>query len=87
MTSHNTEAMAESVDPLDRRPEEVLAVHEALVKLAEVRPRHALLVELRYFSGLSVEETAEVLDVTPRTVVRDWRTTRIWLHGELKAAG
>lgn len=82
-----TEELAESVDPLHRRPEEVLAVHEALVKLAEIRPRHAQLVELRYFSGLSVAETAEVLGVTQRTVVRDWRTTKVWLHGELKATG
>lgn len=75
------------VDPQSHRPEEVLAVHEALVKLAEVRPRQAKLVEMRYFAGLSVEETADILEVTPRTVARDWRTAQIWLHGELKAAG
>jgi RNA polymerase sigma factor (TIGR02999 family) len=70
-------------DPLTRNPEEVLAVHQALTKLAGIQPRHEKLVELRYFAGLSVEETAEILAVTPRTVVRDWKTVRIWLHGEL----
>jgi RNA polymerase sigma factor (TIGR02999 family) len=77
------ETLPEATDPLARRPEEVLAVHRALAKLAESRPRHEQVVELRYFAGLSVEETAEVLAVTPRTVVRDWKAVRIWLHGEL----
>jgi RNA polymerase sigma factor (TIGR02999 family) len=76
--------LAEVADPLARRPEEVLAVHQALTKLAGIQPRHEKLVELRYFAGLSVEETAEVLEVTPRTVVRDWKTVRVWLHGELR---
>jgi RNA polymerase sigma factor (TIGR02999 family) len=78
-------ALPEVADPLARRPEEVLAVHQALAKLAEIRPRHEKLVELRYFAGLSVEETAEILELTPRTVVRDWKTVRTWLHGELEA--
>jgi RNA polymerase sigma factor (TIGR02999 family) len=73
----------EVADPLAYRPEEVLAIHQALAKLAAIQPRHEQLVELRYFAGLSVEETAEVLEVTPRTVVRDWKAVRIWLHGEL----
>jgi len=75
--------LPEVADPLARRPEEVWAVHQALMKLAELRPRHEQLIELRYFAGLSVEETAEVLSLTPRTVVRDWKTIRVWLHGEL----
>lgn len=79
--------MLEATDPLARRPEEVLAVHQALAKLATLQPRHEKLVELRYFAGLSVEETAEILAVTPRTVARDWQTVRIWLHGELGATG
>lgn len=78
--------LPEVADPLARRPEEVLAVHQALTKLAGIQPRHERLVELRYFAGLSVEETAEVLSVTPRTVVRDWKAVRIWLHGELAPA-
>lgn len=75
--------LEEPTDRLAYRPEEVLAVHQALTRLAEIQPRHEQLVELRYFAGLSVEETAEVLEVTPRTVVRDWKAVRIWLHGAL----
>jgi RNA polymerase sigma factor (TIGR02999 family) len=70
-----------------RRPEELLAVHQALAKLAEVNPRYERLVELRYFAGLSVEETAEVLGVSSRTVVRDWRSARAWLHHRLEGEG
>ena len=86
-TSTLGDALPKVADPLARRPEEVLAVHEALTKLIEVRPRQARLVELRYFAGLSVEETAEILEVTTRTVVRDWRAARVWLHGELGGTG
>ncbi len=78
-------SLPEVADPLARNPEEVLAVHQALEKLAKINSRQEKLVELRYFAGLSVEETAEILEVTPRTVVRDWKTVRIWLHGELMA--
>jgi RNA polymerase sigma factor (TIGR02999 family) len=78
-------SLPEVADPLARHPEEVLAVHQALAKLARINSRQEQLVELRYFAGLSVEETAEILEITPRTVVRDWKTVRIWLHGELKA--
>lgn len=78
--------LPEVADPLAFRPEEVLAVHQALAKLSEIQPRHEQLVELRYFSGLSVEETAEILQVTTRTVVRDWKAVRVWLHGELRSA-
>jgi RNA polymerase sigma factor (TIGR02999 family) len=77
------DTLPEVGDPLAYRPEEVLAVHQALAKLTEIQPRQAKLVELRYFAGLSVEETAEILEVTTRTVVRDWKAVRIWLHGEL----
>jgi DNA-directed RNA polymerase specialized sigma24 family protein len=47
----------------------------------------AAVVELRFFGGLSVEETAEVLQVSPTTVLREWRTAKAWLHRELSAAG
>ncbi|RMH15452.1 MAG: sigma-70 family RNA polymerase sigma factor [Acidobacteria bacterium] len=75
--------LPEPADPLAHRPEEVLAVHGALERLRTIHPRHERLVELRYFAGLSVKETAEILEVTPRTVVRDWRAVKVWLHGEL----
>jgi RNA polymerase sigma-70 factor, ECF subfamily len=62
---------------------EVLAVDGALNALARVDPRKCQVVELRFFGGLSVEETAEVLKVSPDTVVRDWRLAKAWLLREL----
>ena len=62
---------------------EVLALDEALVALAEVDPRRAQVVELRYFGGLSNEEVAEVLKISTNTVIRDWNMARAWLYKEL----
>ncbi|MGA9471960.1 MAG: sigma-70 family RNA polymerase sigma factor [Terriglobales bacterium] len=58
----------------------------ALDRLAALDPRQARIVELRFFAGLTVEEAAEVLGVSPKTVKRDWSVAKAWLHGELKAA-
>lgn len=74
-------------DPLEHRAEEVLAVHQALDRLGDVNPRYVRLVELRYFSGFSIDETAETLGVSRPTVVRDWRAVRVWLHGVLGEEG
>jgi RNA polymerase sigma factor (TIGR02999 family) len=57
---------------------------EALGRLAALFPRHARVVECRFFGGLSVEETAEALELAPRTVKRDWSLARAWLYRELK---
>ncbi len=65
--------------------EELLAVHDALDRLAEHDARIAELVKLRYFAGLSFEETAEVLGVSVRTAKRDWSYARAWLHREIGA--
>jgi len=62
------------------RSAELLALDEALGELATVDPRKSRVVELRFFGGLSVQETAEVLGVSEVTVMRDWRTARAWLH-------
>jgi len=62
---------------------DVLALDEALAILARVDPRKARVVELRYFGGLTIEETAEVLRVSPDTAKRDWRMARAWLLAEL----
>ncbi len=78
------ELPADAVDPTGHHPEDVLAVHEALDRLAEINPRYEKLVEARYFAGLSLEEAAEALGVSRPTVVRDWRAVRTWLYGELK---
>ncbi len=63
---------------------DLLALEDALVKLAEASARRAQVVELRFFGGLSVEETAGVLDVSPRTVKDDWAIARAFLHRELE---
>ncbi len=65
------------------RAEEILAIHQALESLAELNERLARLVELRFFGGLSVAETAEVLEVSERTVKRDWRKARAFLYRTL----
>jgi len=66
------------------RPQpEVLAIDDALKALAKVDSRKSQVVELRFFGGLNVEETAEVLKVSPDTVVRDWKLARAWLLREL----
>ena len=62
------------------RGAEIIALDEALVALAAVDARKSQVVELRFFGGLSVEETAEVLKVSPETVKRDWRFAKSWLH-------
>ena len=62
---------------------DVVALDTALEKLAEVDPRQARIVELRYFGGLTLEETAATLDVSSMTVKREWRTSRLWLLREL----
>lgn len=64
---------------------EVLALDDALSALSKMDPRKGRVVELRYFGGLSVEETAEVLQVSGETVLRDWRTAKTWLFRELSA--
>jgi len=67
------------------RSMDFLALDSALERLAEVDSRQARIVELRFFGGLTVEETAEVLSISPKTVKRDWSVAKAWLHGELKA--
>ena len=62
---------------------EIIALDEALTRLAEVDEQQARVVELRYFSGLSLEEVAEVLAVSRATVARDWNMAKAWLHQEL----
>lgn len=64
----------------------VLAIDEALTKLANIDPEKSRMVELRFFSGLSVEETAQVMGVSPRTIDRQWQTAKAWLHREISAS-
>ena len=63
---------------------DLVGLDEALDRLAEVDPQQSRIIELRYFGGLSVEETAEALGVSPRTVKREWRVARAWLKREVQ---
>ena len=78
------------IEPLDEstvvapsKSEQLLALEEALTRLAAIQPRKGSVVELRFFGGLSVEETAEVLGVSRLTVIRDWNFARAWLLAEI----
>ena len=73
----------ESLVLTDERASELVSLDEALVALSRLDPRRARVVELRYFGGLSVEETAEALGVSAETVHRDWRRAKAWLYSEL----
>jgi RNA polymerase sigma factor (TIGR02999 family) len=68
---------------VEQHTDRILAVDEALRRLEQVEARLARVVECRFFAGLSDEETAEALDVTPRTVQRDWIRARAWLRAEM----
>jgi RNA polymerase sigma-70 factor, ECF subfamily len=62
---------------------DLVALNDALNRLAAIDPRKSQVVELRFFGGLTAEEAAEVLRVSPRTVLRDWKLAKVWLHREL----
>ena len=70
----------------DERTSEIVALDDALEQLAGLDPRQSRIVEMRFFGGLSVEETAEVLKVSPTTVIRDWNLAKVWLYRELSKA-
>jgi RNA polymerase sigma-70 factor (ECF subfamily) len=76
-----TDIVAISEDRLD----DVLEIDAALERLREWDPRQCKIVELRFFAGLTEEEVAEVLELSPRTVKRDWKVAKAWLYGELSA--
>jgi len=61
----------------------VLALHEALERLAALDPGQARIVELRYFGGMTIEDTAEALGLSPATIKREWAVARAWLRREL----
>jgi RNA polymerase sigma factor (TIGR02999 family) len=74
-----------ALDVSTGRARELVALDDALNTLAQVDPRKARIVELRFFAGLSVEETAEVVKISPDTVMRDWKLARAWLLTELRS--
>jgi len=78
VTLTDNEAAAEGPREID-----VLALHESLEQLATFDPQQERIVELRYFGGLTIEETAEVVGVSPATVVREWTIAKAWLRANL----
>jgi RNA polymerase sigma-70 factor, ECF subfamily len=73
----------DAVGVSDEKPADLVALSDALTALAGLDARMSQMVELRFFGGLSVEETADVLKVSPETVMRDWKTAKVWLLREL----
>ncbi len=76
--AHGGSELGDDVSAVD-----LVLLDEALQKLADMDDRQSRIVELRFFGGLTVEETAEVLDLSPRSVRRDWRMAKAWLHREI----
>ena len=76
-------SLEEAVEVSNQRAADLVALDEALTNLAVIDPRKAQTVELRYFGGMTIEETAEVLEVSTPTVERDWHMAKIWLHREV----
>lgn len=77
-------SLDEAVTIHEDRSAELIALDEALKSLAEIDPRKSQVVELRFFGGLNAKETAEALNVSQRTVEREWNSARAWLYRELR---
>lgn len=77
-------SLDENIDKAGERSTMLLALDDALQALAQFDQQKARVVELRYFGGLSIEETADVMGVTPTTIKRHWRFAKAWLHGAME---
>ena len=75
---------AHAVEAVQEPALDILALHDALTRLAVLDAQQARVVELRYFGGLTIEETASTLDISPATVKREWAVSRAWLRRELR---
>jgi RNA polymerase sigma-70 factor, ECF subfamily len=73
----------DALDALLERGGELIALDDALTSLARFDPRKVRIIEMRFFGGLSVEETATVLNISPQSVLRDWKLARAWLTREM----
>lgn len=80
-------SLDEAVGFSEERDLNLVALDEALSDLALLDPRQSRIVELRFFAGLSIEETAEVLEISPATVKREWSAARAWLYREMTEGG
>ena len=76
-------SLDEAAELQDERARELVALDDALTTLATIDPRKAQIVELKYFGGMTIEETAAALDVSTPTVERDWQMAKIWLYREI----
>jgi RNA polymerase sigma factor (TIGR02999 family) len=76
-----------SLDFSEKNATELMALDDALEQLAILDARQARIVEMRYFVGFTVEETAEAMNLSPKTINREWAAARAWLHAELRGAG
>lgn len=77
--------LAEAVTAARDHPVELLALNDAMTRLAEIDPRRAKVVELRYFAGMSIAEVAEAVSASPATVTRDWNAAKLWLANEMQS--
>ena len=80
---HNLTLLVEEAEPSSRREMDLVALDDALKALAELDERQSRIVELRFFGGLSIEDTSRVLEISPATVKREWSTARAWLYEEI----
>ncbi len=78
-----TLSLDENLAPVKSRPVDLVALDDALNELARMNPEYSQIVELRYFAGLSIEETAQAIGMSPATVKRTWTVAKAWLHREL----
>jgi RNA polymerase sigma factor (TIGR02999 family) len=76
-------ALDEAIATPQERDLDLVALDDALTTLAEIDPQQGRIIELRYFGGLTIEETAEALSISPATVKRDWTMAKAWLYGEI----
>ena len=79
-------ALDDAVSALEERVVDLVSLDEALVRLAGIDERKSRVVELRFFGGLTVEETSRIMELTVRTVEREWTMAKAWLRGELSRA-
>jgi RNA polymerase sigma factor (TIGR02999 family) len=79
-------SLDEALATPERKDLDLIALDDALNSLAKIDPQQARIVELRFFTGLTVEETAEVLGISPATVKRDWVTAKAWLYRDISRA-
>ncbi|MBV9081344.1 MAG: RNA polymerase subunit sigma-70, partial [Acidobacteriaceae bacterium] len=80
-------SLDEALAPADEKDVNLVALDDALKALAQADPQQSRLVELRYFAGLTIEETADVLKISPATVKREWTTAKAFLKREMLRSG